>query len=52
MNDTDLSLFLQDLNACGSEALTALQSGDLDACGRDIKALLDSIREKLEELEP
>ncbi len=39
---------LAELNACGSDALEKLQSGDLDGCGTALKALLDEIRENMD----
>jgi len=46
MNEvTDL---LNDLNACGSDALEQLDAGDIRAARTSIKALLDAIRENLE----
>jgi hypothetical protein len=40
--DRDL---LEDLNACGSEALAALEAGRLADCRTKIQAMLDVIRE-------
>jgi hypothetical protein len=44
-------VLLEDINACGSEALTALQDGRLSDVRTDIQALLDIVREAITEIE-
>lgn len=51
MDDADLLALLEDLNACASDALDALRANRLDDVGMNIKAMLDVIREKLDELD-
>jgi hypothetical protein len=42
---------LEDINACGSEALTALEENRLADVRTNIQALLDAVREAIDAIE-
>ena len=42
---------LEDINACGSDALTALEAGNLAFVRTNVQALLDLTRETLGQIE-
>ena len=46
MNETELE-FLEDMNACASEALEQLTTGRLDDARTTLKGLLDALSERL-----
>lgn len=52
MTDAEFRAFLEDLNACGSDALEHLAHHRLADVRTNIQAILDNVREKLENLEP
>jgi len=51
LDDFSQLALLEDLNACGSEALTALEENRLADVRTNLRALLDAIREEIEAIE-